>query len=257
MKMRSPLIAILTILFIFGGILISMATGFWRSESSKVPATYASGEFAGQYNPGDIRGSYSFSDVASAFDVPVKVLLQAFGFEGVENGASLQIKVFEEYYGVVDGREVGTDSMRLFVALYIDRPYTPEEGTGLPNRAVELLRAREKLDSEHAKEIARSYSVELPRGIDGDGSTGTAVESLGSTASTASAEESEEDHSIKGKTTFRDVMEWGLTREEIEEVIDMPIGAPTQAMRDFFMEKGMEFSQYKEELQRIIDERGE
>src|SRR6056297_2501878 len=103
MKLRSPHIAVLTIAFMFGGILISMLGGLWQSESSKTPATYTSGEFAGQANPGDIRGSYTFADVAGAFDVPVNALIQAFGFEDAENPEDLQIKLFEEVYGIVDG----------------------------------------------------------------------------------------------------------------------------------------------------------
>src|SRR6056297_385788 len=161
MKLRSPHLAVLSLLFVFGGILVSMLAGVWQSESSKVPATYTSGEFAGHYNPADIRGSYSFADVATAFDVPADLLVQAFGFESYENPEVLQIKLFEDVYGVIDGKEIGTDSMRLFVALYLGRPYTPEEDTGLPLRSVQSLLETGKIDSERASEYRQEYGLDI------------------------------------------------------------------------------------------------
>ncbi|MCF7914720.1 MAG: hypothetical protein K9L66_06115 [Spirochaetaceae bacterium] len=247
MKLRSPQIALLSLVFVFGGILVSMLAGVWRSESSKVPATYTSGEFAGQYNPADIRGSYSFADVAVAFDVPADLLVQAFGFETYENPDDLQIKLFEDVYGVVDDKEIGTDSMRLFVALYLERPYTPEEDTGLPLRAVQSLLEAGKIDLERASEYRQEYAVDISGRI---GSDAAAVAAAG--AETADPE-SAEDTTIKGKTTFRDLMNWGLTAAEIEELIGMPLGPPTQALRDYFIEQGVEFSEYKDKLQKLID----
>src|SRR6056297_347674 len=246
MKLRSPQIAILSFLFVFGGILISMLAGAWQSESSKIPAAYTSGEFEGDYNPADIRGSYTFSDIAEAFGVPADMLVEAFGFKERENAEELQIKLFEDVYGIIDGKEIGTDSMRLFVALYLERPYTPEESTGLPARAIEILREKNKIDQERAATLTDKYSVAI---------TGIAVdEAVESLEAAESAEEYAEDPTIKGKTTFRDLMDWGLTKAEIEEIIEMPIGPPTQALRDFFLEQGVEFSEYKEELQSRIDE---
>jgi len=60
---------------------------------------------------------------------------------------------------------------------------------------------------------------------------------------------------IKGKTTFKELMDWGLSEQEIEEIIGMPMGPPTQAVRDYFMEQGLEFSTVKEDLQRRLEER--
>src|SRR6056297_59631 len=217
MKLRSPQIALLSLIFVFGGILVSMLTGLWQSESSKVPATYTSGEFSGQYNPADIRGSYSFADVASAFGVPADILVQAFGFETYENPKDLQIKLFEDVYGVIDGKEIGTDSMRLFVALYLGLPYTPEEDTGLPLRSVQSLLEAGKVDSESASEYRQEYAVDITGRI-GSEAAETVVESVEAAGeSAAEAEEDSEDTTIKGKTTFRDLMNWGLNAAEIEE----------------------------------------
>ena len=242
MKLRSPQIALLSLVFVFGGILVSILAGVWQSESSKVPATYTSGKFAGQYNPADIRGSYSFADVAAAFDVPADLLVQAFGFETYENPEDLQIKLFEDVYGVIDGKEIGTDSMRLFVALYLERPYTPEEDTGLPLRAVQSLLEAGKIDPENASEYRQDYAVDISGRIGSDAA-----------ATVAEPVENAEDTSIKGKTTFRDLMSWGLAAADIEELIGMPLGPPSQALRDYFIEQEVEFSEYKDKLQKLID----
>ena len=287
MKLRSVHIAVLTLVVMFGGIGLSMLAGLWQSESSKVPATYTSGEFAGEANPADIRGSYSFADVAAAFDVPAEVLVEAFGFGAAENAEDLQIKLFEDVYGVVEGKEIGTDSMRLFVALYLGRPYTPEEDTGLPAQALHILEEAGRLEPGRASEFRAMYAVELtglsgpadglsgpagaaePADADDDSQTGVAAEGgaegasaadLIAAAEAAAKEEAEaesEDTAIKGKTTFRDLMDWGLTAAEIEEIISMPLGPPTQALRDFFLEQGMEFSTYKDALQERIDQKRE
>ncbi len=251
MKLRSVHIAVMTVVFIFGGIGLSMLAGFWQSESSKVPATYTSGEFAGQANPADIRGSYSFGDVAAAFDVPADVLVEAFGFGAAENAEDLQIKLFEEVYGIVDGKEVGTDSMRLFVALYLGRPYTPEADTGLPAQALRILEEAGRLEPDRAAELREMYAVEVT-GAAGAAGTAELEEAAGAAAEEEATDESV-DTAIKGKTTFRDLMSWGLTAAEIEEVIGMPLGPPTQALRDFFLDQGIEFSEYKDALQERID----
>ena len=53
--------------------------GWWQTESTKEAAVFTSGEFAGQANPADIRGSYTFGDVEKNFGIPAALLAQAFG----------------------------------------------------------------------------------------------------------------------------------------------------------------------------------
>ena len=43
------------------------------------------GEFAGQYNPADIRGSYTFDDISNAFEIPIEDLGKAFWRRGPLN----------------------------------------------------------------------------------------------------------------------------------------------------------------------------
>jgi len=248
MKLRSPHLAAILIVVLFGGIVISMLLGVWQTESSKTPASYTAGEFAGEYNPADIRGSYSLDDIESAFEVPVGVLAEAFGIADQENQGAVQIKIFEETFGEISGKEVGTDSVRLFVSLYTARPYIAEESTGLPLRAIDLLVQDGRIDAATAADVKEKNGIELPGGAE-------AGEIVSATAESLSEEHEEDDTTIKGNTTFGELMGWGLTQGEIEEVIGMPIGPPNQAMRDFFIEQELEFSVYKEELQRRLDEK--
>lgn len=258
MKLRSPHLAVITVVLVFGGIFISMLLGIWRTESSKVPAAYAQGEFAGEYNPADIRGSYTFDDIEKAFDIPVEILAEAFGLGAQENPGTIQAKIFEEIFDEVNGKEIGTDSVRLFAALYTGRPYTAEETTALPLQAVDLLVREGRIDAGTAEEIREKHGVETAG--DTAGSVQSDPEAPEEPAPEEPAagntrDESDEDTAIKGKTTFQELMDWGLDREEIEEVIGMPIGPPDQAVRDFMIEQGIDFGAYKEELQRRLDEK--
>lgn len=238
MNIRSALLAPVIVLSFVVGIGLTMAFNLWETESSKVPATYLSGEFAGEYNPGDIRGSYSFDDIEEAFGVPVEVLAKAFGVTETAKPGDFQAKQLEEIYAGLPEGEVGTDAVRLFTALYIGRPYTPEETTLLPSPALSIL--KEKLSTADY-EALREKSVSL--------SDIRLEEPLTATEHT----ESEDDTAIKGKTTFADLLDWGLSREEIEEVLGRPMGSRTAAVRDYLMEAGLEFSEYKTALQALVD----
>ena len=118
MKVGSKLLAPIILAVFVAGIGLSMAFNIWITESTKIPATYSTGEFSGEYNPADIRGSYSLGDISTAFGIEIDVLAKAFGIDEA-NPSSFQVKQFEEIYiPLEDGSEVGTDSMRLFVSRY-------------------------------------------------------------------------------------------------------------------------------------------
>ena len=114
MKLTSkPLAAIVFIIF-FGGIALTSALGWFQTETTKVPVTYTEGEFAGQYNPADIRGSYLFGDISSLFGVPLEDLETAFHFPEDVDPASYQVKDVESQFAD-SGYEIGTEAVRLFV----------------------------------------------------------------------------------------------------------------------------------------------
>ena len=241
MKMTSRTIAVTVVVVILGGILLTMALGLWLTESTKQAAKITTGEFAGSSNPADIRGSYSFTDIQNNFDISADILAQAFAVDTTvkEAGAYLAKDLETIYVNVADGAgEVGTDSIRWFVALYLGMPYTPEESTYLPNPALQVLRDEGKVTEEVFQELKlRSVSP----------STVISAEVQ------AEHVESSTDRTIKGITTFADLLTWGMTQAEVEQVIGGAMPSRTIKLRDYFVEQGLEYSTYKTTLQDIVN----
>ena len=141
--LRSKWMAVIVVATFVLGIGIARVSGTWNTQSSRVPMRYSAGEFSGQYNPADIRGSYAFSDIEAAFGVPVDLLAEAFGMQDIDDTGAIRANSLEAVYAVQpDGGEVGTDALRLFVARYTGLPYTPEPTTRLPAPALGVLEPR-------------------------------------------------------------------------------------------------------------------
>ena len=243
MKLKSWTVALIVAVILFGGIGLTMAFNMWRTTSSKMPAKYVSGDFAGQNNPGDIRGSYSFGDVQKAFDVPVEVLGKAFGVGHVADLAAFQCKELEALYAnlPVENAEIGTDAVRLFVALYKALPYTPEESTALPNPAVSQLKSLGTLS-----EVQVAFLDRIKVDISG-------LKAEAAAPSSSSDEHAEEERLIKGKTTFGEVFQWGVKKEDLQVLFGGEVGAPGLTLRDFAGQKGIEFSTIKTKAQELVD----
>lgn len=294
MKMKPAALSAILIAFLLGGILFSDMLGLWITESSKEPAKYTSGENAGQYNPADIRGSYSFGDINSTFNIPLEDLGTAFGV--TDNVAAFQCKGLESAYSdaAASGYEIGTDSVRLFVAMYLNLPYQPED-TYLPASAVEVLKKEKKLSAEqlaylekHTYPASRANdtlpsdsqapssadTVQVPsvKPAEPSGQTAQIVqpEPLPSQAEQAAQPEqspaqdiqpspaaehttASEDKQVKGKTTFNELLDWGVSKEAIEEILGKPFSTGAMTVRDFCSKEGIEFSDVKAQLQAIID----
>jgi hypothetical protein len=245
MKITAKTAAVILPLFFLLGILGTMVTGYWQTESSKTPTKYTTGTFAGESNPADIRGSYSFGDVEEVFSIPSETTAKAFGMSDSEYPAALQAKLFEDVYGFIGEWEIGTDSLRLFVALYKGLPYEPEDTTGLPQSAWNILTKEGAMGPvEQEKWAGRIVSL---AGIEVDLDAAIIAE-----------EEHEEveltDTTIKGKTTFAELYTWGLTEVQVSEALgNVEPGSRTMPVRDYCEEIGIEFSVLKEELQPILD----
>jgi hypothetical protein len=243
MKLNSKIIAISMVIISIGGISLSTAMGWWNTESRKIPARYITGDFEGTYNPADIRGSYSFNDIAVSFPVPVEILAEAFAVDDRTDPGSFQLKELEEMYdpvneGEEDEGEIGTDSVRLFVALYAGLPYAAEETTRLPAPAMNLLKNKlAPADLEAFKGLSVSLS---DLRLDSD---------------YIPEEHDEEEAVVKGNTSFADLISWGISREELEEVLGIPIGQTAEKIRDFLIARDMEFSVYKLKFQEILDQK--
>lgn len=248
MNLTSKPLAAIIFVVLFGGIAFTTAMGWWQTESTKEVATFTEGEFAGQANPADIRGSYTFGDVEKNFGIAPAVLAQAFKIE-TDDPAAFAVKSLEEIYAESEF-EIGTASVRLFVAFYNGLPIDLSTDMYLTEEAAVLLKERNltpvQLTYLEAHTISISAATPAP-----EAGTAPAVEAPPAAESTSSEESIE--NLIKGKTTFQEVLDWGVSQEIIEQVMSTPMPAPLTKIKDFCAEKGLDFETIKPALQAEVD----
>lgn len=243
MTLTSKPLAAIIFAILFGGIAFSTAMGWWATESTKEPVTFTEGEFAGQYNPADIRGSYTLGDIEQSFGIPSTVMAQAFNIQ-TDDPAAFAVKGLEDIYSTSEF-EIGTASVRLFVAFYNGLPLDLSTDIFLPESAAVLLKDK----TLNPDQFAYLDSHTIP---------GPATDSSAPAAATVqvaeSAPEAEStERLVKGKTTFQEVLDWGVTRETIEQIMEVPMPNPLTKIKDFCTEKGMDFETIKINLQSEVD----
>ncbi len=254
MTIRSKSAAILVIAVILLGVVVLRIAGVWKTESSKVPAKISAGEFEGSSDPAAIKGSYAFSDIEEYFNIPSLTMAKAFNLDTVgTDPATYQAKnIGETYEGAVGlTGDIGTDAVKFFVSLYNGIPYEGEEDTILPSTAIDILLAEGKVTAEEADVLYEScYRIDAAA-APADATTDEAAPAVQSEP--VEHTDSAVDTTIKGKTTFNDLLDWGLRKAQIEEVLGKEMGKGTMAVKDFATAEGVEFSVYREALQEKID----
>jgi polyferredoxin len=214
-------LGIITVVVLIGGIMLSMVFGLWRTTSSKQPALLKEGSYAGAPNPADIRGSYTFADVAKAFPVPLPTLLQAFG---VTEGA-MRLGSLEEIWAgsIPEGTEIGTDSIRLFVSLYTGIPFIAEEETLMPKSAVRVLESEGKTNDPRFSAI-KEQAIELTI----DENVILAAPAL----------------EITGNTTVQEVLDAGFSLSLIETILGT-VDNKRESIKVLAESQGLSFSEVK------------
>ncbi len=156
MKLKPEITVLIAVLFVAAGIAVTMATGLWQTESDKIPkkldtVVQTDGGQTVQYDPADIRGSYTFKEISDLFGIPFEDLKAAFMLP--EDGAeTFQVKSLET---LLQGTEVeiGTSSVRMFVAYYLGIAYTPAEENYLTEAAAAILKEKGKMTPEQASYV--------------------------------------------------------------------------------------------------------
>lgn len=246
MNLTSKTLAVIIFVFLLGGIAFSSVMGWWVTESSKVPVAFAEGEFVGQANPVDIRGSYTFGDIAKSFDVTPEILAQAFGVAN-EDPATFAVKELEAIY-LDSGFEIGTASVRLFVAYHTGLPFdTTGQEIYMPQSSTDILLARGNLTAEQIAYLEK-YTVSI--GITAL-NTEPAIVSTSIPAQTSSA--ASEEYLVKGKTTFGELITWGVSQTAIETLINAPMPDPAMTIKDYASANGLDFETLKPALQAEVD----
>ena len=254
MTLTSKPLALILFVIMFGGIALSAALGWWQTESSKVPAVFTEGEFAGQANPADIRGSYTFSDISDSFDITPDVLAQAFQVRS-DKPASIAVKDLESLY-LDSGYEIGTTSVRMFVAFYVGLPFDMAgQDIYLPKPAVDILLADATLTPEQVEYLQAHTAEVSPAGVGPD-----SAQSEESAPETESAQpvpdagtSDTEEYVVKGKTTFGELVSWGVPQEVVEQMVGAPLPDPALKVKDFATANGLDFETLKTQLQAEVD----
>jgi hypothetical protein len=250
MTLNSKILGLLVIVILFGAIFLTTLTGWWQTESTRVPVKFEEGEASGEYDPGDIRGSYSFGDVSSLFNIPLEDLGAAFQVPQGTDLASFQLKSLEEIYAELP-LEIGTASVRLFAALYNGLPYELTEETWLLRPAVEILESQGNLTPEQSEYLSNHM-------FDLTGASSSAASDIQSGVpeaeppSDADSEHIAPEKTVVGSTTFNDLIEWGVSQSDIETVLGSDLPPLTTVIKDFVTSRGLQFSKIKTKLQELI-----
>ncbi|WP_304943210.1 hypothetical protein [Vallitalea guaymasensis] len=235
MKLKSLYIPLVIIIILFGGVTISKGLGIWITESTKIPKTISSGTYAGEYDPGDIRGSYTFDDIYNSFNISPEILAEAFNII-TDKPRDFQVKSLEDMYSDLEV-EVGTDSVRRFTALYTGLPYDSDEI--LPQQAITILYSNNKISDSEMESLLENTII-LPTITDD--------------TSTNSNSASETESVINGKTTVKDVLKYDISLEQLEELIGIKIDDQSSTIRDLCQENGISFSTIKNSLNELMSE---
>lgn len=234
MKLRPIHLGILVLAVLFGGIYASDVLGIWRTESSKVPVKIQEGEFAGASDPADIRGSYTFGDIAQSYPISVDVLAEAFQVD--EDPEAFQLKLLEEMYPSEGEVEMGTSSVRFFVARYTGLPYEATGEEALFPRAVDMLKEEDKITEEEAREIPLFSDEFSPETVELE----------------EAPEEEPVEPLVNGNTTVADLFASGLKEEEIIAVIGT-FESKGEKVRDVCQKNGIQFSTVKTVLIEMME----
>jgi len=280
MKIRSKTLGVIIAIVIFGGIMGASALGLWKIVSVRNPArlqlSESVGETAGEsagtgaYNPADIRGNHRFSEISEMFDIPLETLSRAFALPADVDPVTFRNQDFDSIYPEFWGeQEIGNGSMKWFVALYTGLPFEledDEEDTYLLRPAVDILKSNADLSAEQVAYLdAYAIEIEIESGLvennlpeDEVQATEIGIEQGPSENSSREGETENVDRKqdamvVAGKTTFADLLDWGVPVEQIEAIIGGEIPNRLMLVYYYCAENGLSFGNIKAALQVEVD----
>jgi hypothetical protein len=146
MKIKPQFTIIISVCIVLTGIAFTYLLGLWTTQTTKVPKKLEQDEYSDQYDPSDIRGSYTFSEISNLFNIPIEDLAAAFMVEE-DAAAEFKCKELEQIY-TDTLNEIGTGSVKMFVAFYLGLPYELTEDTYLPDSAAQILKQKSNITPE-------------------------------------------------------------------------------------------------------------
>lgn len=149
MKISNGRMALVIVVVFFGGIIFANSMGLWKTEGGKIGKNST--------NTTDIKGSSTFKDIGESFDIPVEDLCKAFQVPAIEAG-DFKCKELETKYSNSEGKEIGTDSVRLFVAFYKGMEFDLVGDIYIPETAASVIRKHGAL-LESQKEYMLTHTI--------------------------------------------------------------------------------------------------
>lgn len=249
MKIKIALMAVLIPAILFGGILAAIASNVWTTTSDKKPATYSDGSNAGEYNPADIRGSYTFAEISELFGIDIDILYKAFNISEGTDGTTVQTKDLESLFGANSG--IGNESVQVFVAFYKRLPIDPGD-TILPEQATAILLETGNLTTDQQNYMKEhSYAAGTEASVADETTPSLTNPAQPTKSGGASAEKSDgtdEELLVKGSTTFQHILDAGITQEQIESIIGNEMPPTNQSVKDYCNSAGLSFTAIKDQL---------
>jgi len=269
MEIRSKTLGIIIALVIFGGIIGASALGLWKTQSVRNPANIQRGESAGQaaevdaetgaYDPAGIRGNHQFGEISAMFGIPLETLSRAFALPADVDPATFRNQDFDTIYPEFRGeQEIGNGSMKWFVALYTGLPFElkdDEENTYLLRPAVDILKSRADLTVEQIAYLD-AYTIEIevePEEVENSLPEDESQTSDESEGEAENVEHKQDEMVVAGKTSFADLLDWGVPVEQIEAIICGETPNRLMLVYDYCAENGLSFGGIKAELQAEVD----
>ena len=239
MKIKSIHILLAIIIIIGGGIFLASELDLYNTTKVKSPRKTAEG----LYDIIDMRGSHTLEEIEKYYQLPASSVIEAFGLRPDTIPEFFQLKDMKEIFKPVEleGEEyiVETDTVKVFNSLYMKIPYVSDETFYLPEKTVNYLVENDKLTGEE-KEYWQGHTFKLEYL---DTKYLTASEFTGIVAEEA------EGFEVKGNTTIQELLDSGITEEKFEEVTGFKVpDKKSVSLRDFVIDKGMEFGEIKDKF---------
>lgn len=237
-KISSLVLGITVLGLMFGGISLGSALGIYQTESDKVPAKYSEGQAEGAYDPADIRGSYTLREVSELFEIDEAVLREAFQIPETADLSAFKSKDIEPLYENAT-EEIGNSSLQVFVALYKGLPISLAD-VFLPEPAVRLIEANNPALSPEEKAYLDTHTLILETAPAPAPAT-----TPGQGAGSGSTETAAAEPAVNGQTTFKGLLDLGISQAQIEAVIQGPMPMTNLSVRDYCRDQGLAFSEVK------------
>ncbi len=261
MKLKNSHIGVLIVLILIGGIYVAKGFDLWATESEKIPVKLSEGVGAGTYDPFDIRGSYTFEEIARLFEIDITLLAEAFQLGDANAANARQSKDLEAMYGELPaGVEIGNESVQVFVAIMKELDIEGADAY-LPTSAVQVLLRANPQRSDEIMSYLDSHQIDVTVNSEttatvSEGSPETASE--GNIASTSketveNASEGENELRVNGNTTFSQVLDFGITKEQIEAILEAKMPPENQSVKSYCTDNGLSFSTVKDALNALIE----